>query len=200
MRSIFIICVILLSFIKVCFSDDYEKGLNAAENGDFKGASELWMPLAKKGDKYAQNGMGMLYYYGHGVKRDNIKAIKWFELSADQGLLKPMYHLGEIYESGGFGIEIDYKKAFKWYLLAAENGFAEAQTTLGIWYEASQGGLKLDYKKAVEWYLLAAKNGDAHGQCRLSYRLQDGMGIKKNKDKSEYWFNQSRKNGFDCQK
>ena len=60
--------------------------------------------------------------------------------------------------------------------------------------------LKQDYKKAVEWYLLAAKNGDAHGQCQLSYRLQDGMGIKKNKDKSEYWFNQSRKNGFDCQK
>ena len=200
MKFFMIVLIIFFSITKLSLADKYEEGLLAAQNEEYLTAFKLWKPLADKGDKHAQNGMGMLYHLGHGVKRDHLKASNWFHLSADQGLLAPMFHLGEIYESGGYGVEVDYKKAYEWYLLAAENGYPEAQTTLGLWNEAPQGGLKQSYKKAVEWYLKAAKNGDAMGQCMLSYRLSDGLGIEKNLNKSNYWYNLSIKQGYECKK
>ena len=186
--KILILFLMIFSFsTQASIASDYDKGLEAAISGDFETAFKIWMPLAKEGDPYAQNGLGMLYRRGDGVKKDPKKAAKWFQLSADQGFLMPMYSLAEMYEIGE-GIPLDYKKSFELYSVAAENGLVDAQTTLGTWYEAGHGGLEQDYKKSFEWYLLAAQQKDVFAMCRIAYRYEDGLGTQKDTAKAKEYY------------
>jgi uncharacterized protein len=197
MKILLIILMLLPISTNTSFASDYDSGLEAALSGDFQTAFNIWMPLAKQGDPYAQNGLGMLYRRGDGVNKDPKEAAKWFQLSADQGFLMPMYSLGEMYEIGE-GVPKDYEKSFELYSVAAENGLADAQTTLGMWYEAGHGGLKQDYEKSVEWYLLAAKQQDVTAMCRVAYRYEDGLGIQKDEAKAEEYLNAVIALGREC--
>ena len=46
---------------------------------------EYWEKLAKTGDAEAQNNLGLMYYGGHGIKKDEELALKYFQLAAEQG-------------------------------------------------------------------------------------------------------------------
>jgi serine/threonine protein kinase len=65
-------------------------------------AEELaqYVRSAENGDKNAQRQLGEIYFYGRGVKPDYQKAFKYFQLSADQGEVPSLYHLGRCYELG----------------------------------------------------------------------------------------------------
>ena len=192
-----LIVIFYLSPISASHASDYDTGLESAMSGDFKTALSIWIPLAKQGDPYAQNGLGMLYRRGDGVKKDSKEAAKWFQLSADQGFLMPMYSLGEMYEIGE-GVSLDYRKSFELYSTAAENGLSDAQTTLGTWYESGHGGVKQDYKKSFEWYLLAAEQKDVFSMCRVAYRYEEGLGTRKNASKSLDYYNAVKALGSVC--
>ena len=49
------------------FSADFQKGLTAAQSGDFATALREWTPLAKQGNAVAQYNMGLLHGNGWGV-------------------------------------------------------------------------------------------------------------------------------------
>lgn len=56
---------------------------------------------AENGDKEAQRQLGEIYFYGQGgVKPDFLKAMKYFQLSAEQGDVQALYHIGRCYELG----------------------------------------------------------------------------------------------------
>ena len=61
---------ILLGSMGVSASADFQKGLTAAQNGDFATALRQWTPLAKKGDAVAQFNLGLMYRNGNGVPQD----------------------------------------------------------------------------------------------------------------------------------
>ena len=69
-------------------AQNFEKGMAAAEAGDFATAYKEWLPLAKEGDPEAQFYLGHLYEIGEGVPKNQAEAVKWFKLSADQTILK----------------------------------------------------------------------------------------------------------------
>ena len=69
---------------------------------------------------------------GLGVPQDYKEAVKWYRLSAEQGVAQAQYKLGWMY-SNGLGVPQDYKEAVKWYRLSAEQGDAQAQYNLGVW-------------------------------------------------------------------
>ena len=52
------------------------------------------------------------------TKKDYKEAIKWFRLSAKQGLAKAQLKLGVMYHNGQ-GVPQDYKEAVKWWKLSA---------------------------------------------------------------------------------
>ena len=58
----------------------------------------------------AQFVRGAMYVEGRGVKRDDKRALYWYEKSAKQGRADPQYNLGVMYEQGR-GTEKDFKKA-----------------------------------------------------------------------------------------
>ena len=61
---------ILLGSMGVSASADFQKGLTAAQNGDFATALRQWTPLAKQGDAVAQFNLGLMYRNGNGVPQD----------------------------------------------------------------------------------------------------------------------------------
>ena len=46
---------------------------------------ELLLKKAKTGDAEALKKLGICYAKGEGVKKDMVKAVKWFRLAAEQG-------------------------------------------------------------------------------------------------------------------
>ena len=96
-------------------SADFQKGLTAAQSGDFATALREWKPLAKQGYAYAQYNLGQMYRRGQGVPQDYETAVKWYRLAAEQGDATAQNNLGLMYENGQ-GVPQDYKTAVKWYL------------------------------------------------------------------------------------
>ena len=61
---------VLLGSVGVSWSADFQKGMDAAQTGDFATALREWKPLAEQGDGDAQFNLGQMYYYGVGVPRN----------------------------------------------------------------------------------------------------------------------------------
>ena len=100
------------------FSADYEKGVDASLQGDFKTAMKEWRPLAERGGATAQFQVGWLYYEGKGVTQNYKTAEKWYRLAAEQGYAYAQRGLGQIYADRN-GISKDYEHAYMWFSIAA---------------------------------------------------------------------------------
>ena len=87
MKNLIILPVLLLTLLvgNPAFSADFEKGLDAAQKGDFATALEEWKPLAEQGNADAQNSLGQMYDEGKGVVQDYVRAHMWWSIAASQG-------------------------------------------------------------------------------------------------------------------
>ena len=77
MRTLIIIPVLLFSLLLgvPSYSADFNKGLTAAQSGDFATALKEWKPLAEEGNAVAQNNLGLMYHNGWGVPQDYKEAV-----------------------------------------------------------------------------------------------------------------------------
>ena len=69
----------------VGWSQDFQKGLDAYEKGDYATALKEWTPLAEEGDSDAQVNLGYMYYYGEGVMEDIVYAHMWATIASSNG-------------------------------------------------------------------------------------------------------------------
>ncbi|MDG1738562.1 MAG: tetratricopeptide repeat protein [Paracoccaceae bacterium] len=138
-------------------TQDYNKGLAASQSGDFSTALMEWLPLTEQDHAEAQNGIGFLYHFGHGVSQDHSEAVRWYRLAAEQDLAIAQHNLGFMYNYG-FGVQLDYNEAVRWYHLAAEQGIADAQYNLALMY-ANGHGVSQNETKAMYWIRKAADQG-----------------------------------------
>jgi TPR repeat protein len=117
---------LILTFLTILFcltsnvtwSADFQKGLAAAERGDFATALRDWTPLAKQGDADAQIFLGGMYAKGRGVPQDYKAAIKWYTFAAEQGDPTGQIYLGILYGQGQ-GVMKDLVYAYMWLSIAA---------------------------------------------------------------------------------
>ena len=131
MKKLFII-PILLFFLLLgvpSYSADFNKGLTAAQNGDFATALKEWKPLAEQGDAKAQHNLGGMYENGIGVPQDFKEAVRFYWLSAEQGYANSQSMLGFLYENGK-GVPQDFIYAHMWWNIAASNGIESARKML----------------------------------------------------------------------
>ena len=186
LTSICLTIAALLGSAGVSWSADYQKGLTAAENGDYVTALREWTALAEQGDVRAQYNLGQMYRMGHGVSRDYKIAVKWYTLAAEKGLSFAQFNLGTMYFAGN-GVMQDYEIAAKWQRLAAEQGLAIAQNILGLMYFKGNGVPK-DYSAALKWDRLAAeqRHGDAQHNLGLMYAMGEG-GVPLNDVRAYMW-------------
>ena len=99
-RIISLTLTVFFGSVGTSWGADFNKGLAAAQSGDFATALSEWTPLAKQGDADAQFSLGVMYEKGEGVARDNKAAVKWYTLAAEQGLADAQFNLGVMYANG----------------------------------------------------------------------------------------------------
>ena len=192
----------LVIVVQPVVAQDFQKGLEAHDRGDYATALREFKALAAQGQIVAQNNLGVMYDNGQGVTQDDAQAVKWYRLAAEQGDAGAQFNLRLAAEQGdagaqfnlgfryhnGEGVTQDYAQAVKWYRLAAEQGVAGAQTNLGVMYDNGQG-VTQDYAQAVKWFRLAAEQGDAGAQYNLGVMYAKGQGVMQDYVQAHMWFN-----------
>ena len=90
-----IIVLTLISFLLIIAvpvtAQDFNKGLAAAQAGDWTTALKEWKPLAEDGDGAVQFNLALMYENCHGVPQDYKEAVKWYTLAAEQGVAVARY-------------------------------------------------------------------------------------------------------------
>ena len=113
---------------------------------------------ADKGDKIAQWAMGVAYGHGkYGLKKNEKRAVQYYEKSAALGHAEAQYNLGSCFRSGT-GAKMDKKKALKYFTQSSEQGNAEAHNTCGIMHYQGEG-VERDVEEALRYFELAAAQG-----------------------------------------
>jgi TPR repeat protein len=80
---------------------------------------------ANQGEAAAQKDLGVMYYLGQGVPRDDAQAFEWFTRAAEQRDHVAQYFLG-VMHAEGHAVPVDYVQARMWLGLAADQGNREA--------------------------------------------------------------------------
>ena len=191
LHSLILAIALLVGGVSVATAQDFQKGLAAAQAGDYATALQEWTPLAEAGDAAVQNMLGTMHFEGLGVRQDYAEAIKWFKLAAEKGIVEAQIQLGSMYYSGS-GVIQDYAEAIKWYRQSAQNGSAVGQHLVSrMYYEGK--GVAQDYDEAMKWYLLSVDLKNAFEQFKLGGLY--GNGVMMNKILSYMWYNISAANG-----
>jgi len=191
-RTICLTLTLLLGSVGTSWGADFDKGLAAAQSGDFATALREFRPLAQQGYAEAQYQLGVMYYNRKGGPLYKT-VLKWYTLAAEQGYARAQNNLGVMYYNGE-GVSQDYKIALKWYTLAAEQGDDFAQYNLGLMY-ANGYGVPLDNKTAVKWYTLAAEQGHAKAQSTLGVMYYNGEGVSQDNVYAHMWLNIAASSG-----
>jgi TPR repeat protein len=134
-----------------------EEGLAAYQRKDWPAAARELRPMADKGISAAQARMGHLLFYGLGVERNDVEALKLLNAAASAGDPMAQNALGNAYFFGR-AVPKDPTQALVWYGRAAAQDHPESNHALG---EIHFNGLGVgkDEAKGIEYYRLAAEKG-----------------------------------------
>ena len=142
-------------------------GLKALDSGNGAAdAVKFLTQAAEKGQAVAQYRLGTLYERGQGISADPVKAMHWYELSANQENRKAMHNLAVAYASGPPG-KRNMTEAARWFAKAAALGLSDSQFNLAVLYERGDG-VPQSLVEAYKWYSIAAAAGDTESKARMS--------------------------------
>jgi TPR repeat protein len=105
---------------------DFAKGKAAYDRKDYATAFSEWSESAQRGDRQSQVRLGLMYFRGEGIARDEAKAAAWYRKAAEQGFAPAQIMLG-VLEKNGRGVALDYAEALTWFQKAAAQGDAKGQ-------------------------------------------------------------------------
>lgn len=136
-------------------SADVSTGIDAYQRGNFQAALVEFKRAAKKNNHLAQYNLGLMHFYGHGVKTNVKEAVRWLDLSATQGNADAQLLLGVILGYGLGGVGSDERAAIRLLYPLAEKGVPQAQFYVAVSYKSGKG-LRQDYDEAIKWLRLSA--------------------------------------------
>lgn len=114
-----------LIFHEPARAEEFQKGLDAFNAGDYAEAYVHWWPLALQGDAKAQASIGFMFYSGKGVNQDDAQSLVWFGKAAEAGQPTAQFFLGMHYLYGK-GVPVDRARAHAWCDISLSNGYSEA--------------------------------------------------------------------------
>jgi TPR repeat protein len=110
---------------------------------------------AKAGDSFAKWRVGLMYYTGKGVLRDETEGVRWLEQAADAGVKWAQFAMGWICLRGKGGKKPDPARSLAYYRKAAATGDRYFAYALGeILYKGQ--GLPCDRVEGKRWLEKAA--------------------------------------------
>lgn len=110
--------------------------------------------------------------------------------SAENGKANSQYSIARSYELGK-RVKSDNAKAIEWYTKAADQGHVDAAYRLGLIYYKGVGGFKINLKKAFKYISQAANKNHKNSQANLAKMYENGDGVKRNEELSDYWYEQA---------
>ncbi len=163
---------------------------------DLQKARYLLSQAAGKDVPLAQFNLGMMYYDGTGVEKNNRIAVDYFKAAAKRKLDMAQYNLGLMYTMGicDEDEEDALQEAVEWFSKSAGKNFAPAQFKLAQAY-AYGAGVKKNAKTAEELYLKAAGQGHVRAQFNLAYMYDRGAGVKTDYSKAAMFYEKAAKQG-----
>lgn len=139
-------------------SAGFAEGAEAYREHNYAMALKEITPLARAGHADAQHLLGLMYYMGRGVPRDDRQAFEWDYKAAQQGIPAAEYVIGAMYYTGR-AVPQDQKLAVSWFRKAAEHGEPDAQYALGLMARHHVAGMPENSVAAYMLWSLAAARG-----------------------------------------
>jgi hypothetical protein len=169
-------------------SAGFAEGAEAYREHNFALALKEIAPLAQEGNADAQHLLGLMYYMGRGVPRDDKTAFAWHYKAAQQGMPAAEYMIGAMYYTG-HAVPQDQKLAVAWFRKAAGHGQPDAQYALGLMVRYHVGGVPEDAVVAYMLWNLAAARGHrkAREQRDDLARHMTGQQIDEAQTRSRHW-------------
>ena len=88
LHSLVLAITLLVGSVSGAKAQNFNKGFEAYDAGDYQTALQEWRPLADQGDVDAQYNLALMYLNGQGVPQDFAEAARWYQLAAEQGFPK----------------------------------------------------------------------------------------------------------------
>ncbi|RIB27682.1 kinase-like domain-containing protein [Gigaspora rosea] len=144
------------------------------------------------GNAISTCNVGYFYHSGIGVKKDEHKALIYYQKAAEMGDFAETDNAAGIISVGhcyqhGIGVEKDDHMAFISYRRSVEMGNAVAICFVGYCY---QHGVEVekDEHKAFIYYQNVAEIGNGEGILKVAEGYRSGIGITRDLNKAKYWY------------
>jgi TPR repeat protein len=174
-------------------SDAMAKATAANKAKDYATSMTIYRKLADAGSAAAPAMIGILYFAGAGVPRDNTKACDFFAISEKKGDPNGTELLADCYFKGE-GRSQDYAQSAHLYEVASARGVTTADCALGNQFLHGLGVQK-DEAKAAALCRKSADRGVADAQTDLGQMYLMGQGVQKNLAEAAGWFQKAADQG-----
>ncbi len=105
---------------------DFNGAVMAFDHGKFDPARNEFLNLAHRGHAGAEFMLGVMYFYGKGVRRDDTIAAIWFHKAAIKGNPSGQLAFGSLHIRG-LGVRQNLVKAYGWLSVAANHAIPGLQ-------------------------------------------------------------------------
>jgi hypothetical protein len=136
-------------------AQSFRHGVSAFNRQDYVQASQVFIPLAERGNPSAQAYLGLMFETGRGVPQNYTEAAMWYRRAAEQGDSLAQYSLGLLYDRG-HGVPRDVVEASKWLNLATAGAprkarEARARIRDAVTTKMTRGEIARARLRALEW-------------------------------------------------
>ena len=121
---------------------------------------------AELGNADAQMALGIEYWTGYILEKDEASAYRWMRRSADQGSSRAKFYTGYMC-SHGIGVDRSLAEAENWYSSSALTGDGDMFLDIGMGYEFGTDLYETDMSEAARWYKYGVDMG--HERCTICW-------------------------------
>lgn len=151
MRELRVICAATLCLLGQAAFAGYDEALAALQKKDYATAHPELLIAANKGDARAWNALGVMYLQGLGVKRNDSKALEYFEKAASDGNANALNGIVQLLGQGSETVHKDPEHARAWAWKFAHEKTANPYAAFVYYQLAIQNELSiLDHKGNVD--------------------------------------------------
>ena len=147
--------LLLFANSSIAQAQPFRQGVSAFNRQDYQQASQIFIPLAERGEPSAQAYLGFLFETGRGVPQSYTEAAMWYRRAAEQGDSLAQYSLGLLYDRGQ-GVPRDIVEASKWLNLSTAGAprrarEARARIRDAVTTKMTRGEIAQARLRALEW-------------------------------------------------
>jgi TPR repeat protein len=174
----------------------YVSAKTARERGDYDVALAQAIPIAKQGEVWALNLVGLMYLNGQGLPPNRDTGLHLIHQAAEKGWVNAHYNLTLAYLQGEWGVPVNAHEGIRWLSEAAKQNYTPTQFALGEAYLQGIWGLSADLTRGIHWLRIAAEQNYVKVQFSLGLAHKDGSGVPINMQEAVRWFHNAAVQGY----